>query len=82
MFLKKKKKNGPLGWSVPSRSNLNYLSEGRTNGYIKLSRSNDQDVRRAQTSRKWANGQNIYDSENKIDLRGTTVPALGLDICI
>ena len=27
---------------------------------------------------EWANGQNIYDSENKIEPRGSFVPALGL----
>ena len=37
---------------------------------------------KGKTSRKWANGQNIYDSENKIDLRGSTVPALGLYTCM
>ena len=34
------------------------------------------------TSRKWANGQNIYDSENKIDPRDSSVLALGLYTCI
>ena len=29
-------------------------------------------------SRKWANGQNIYGSEYKIDPSGSSVPSLGL----
>ena len=29
-------------------------------------------------NKKWANGQNIYDCENKIDLSSSFVPALGL----
>ena len=33
---------------------------------------------KGKTSRKWANGQNIYHSENKIDPRGSSVPVLGL----
>ena len=32
-------------------------------------------------SRKWANGQNIYGSENKFDLRGSPVPAMKLYTC-
>ena len=31
-------------------------------------------------SRNWANGQNTYDSENKIDPSGSSVPSLGLSI--
>ena len=37
---------------------------------------------KGKTSRNWANGQNIYDSENKIDTRGSSVPGLGLYTCI
>ena len=37
---------------------------------------------KGKTSRKWANGQTIYDSENKIDPRGSSVPPLGLCTCI
>ena len=33
-------------------------------------------------SRKWANGQSIYDSVNRIDPSGSSVPALGLYTCI
>ena len=32
---------------------------------------------KGKTSRKWANGQNIYDSENKIDPQGFICPCPG-----
>ena len=34
---------------------------------------------KGKTSRKWANGQNIYDFEKDIDPRGFSDPALGLN---
>ena len=37
---------------------------------------------KGKTSRKWANGRNIYDSENKIDPRESSIPVLGLNTCM
>ena len=43
---------------------------------------NRLNVIEGKTSRKLANGQNIDYSENNIDPRGSSVPALGLTTCL